>query len=114
MAEWTPEMVYAATSIALIGLGLYALIVRRHMIRRLMAVNIMGTGIFVLFIAMASRARDGTDPLPQAMVLTGIVVAVSATALGLVLIQRIYAVTGSTRLAEDDVSETDEVDEEPS
>lgn len=112
MTEWTLEMVYLTCSIALISLGLYALIVRRHMIRRLMAVNIMGTGIFITFISMASRAREVTDPLPQAMVLTGIVVAVSATALGLVLIQRVYAVTGSTRLS-DDAWDTDEVDEEP-
>ena len=41
------------------------------------------------------------DPVPHAMVLTGIVVAVSATAFALVLARRIYSVTGSTRLPED-------------
>lgn len=103
----TPELVYAATSVVLIGLGLYALVVRRHMIRRLMAVNIMGTGVFALLISLARRVDGQVDPVPQAMVLTGIVVAVSATAVGLVLIRKIYVDTGSTRLGES-VRETDE------
>lgn len=103
----TPELVYSVTSVVLIGLGFYALIVRRHMIRRLMAVNVMGTGIFILFIALATDVDGISDPVPQAMVLTGIVVAVSATALGLVLIRRIHAETGSTRLTEGGVA-TDE------
>ncbi len=104
----TPEFVYGLTGVVLVGLGLYAVIVRRHMIRRLLAVNIMGSGVFVVFIAMAARG-DETDPVPQAMVLTGIVVAVSATALGLVLIQRIVWTTGSTRLR--DPSKTDLLDD---
>ncbi len=95
------ELVYAITGIVLASLGLYALIVRRHMIRRLLAANIMGAGVFTLFVSLAAQVPDGVDPVPQAMVLTGIVVAVSATALGLVLIRRIHAATGSTRLAED-------------
>ena len=107
----TPELVYAATGIVLVSFGLYALIVRRHMIRRLMAVNIMGSGVFSFFIAMAARGPGEADPVPQAMVLTGIVVAVSATALGLVLIRRIHAVTGSTRLG-DEMAASDEIDEE--
>ncbi len=95
------ELIYAVTGIALTAVGLYALIVRRHMIRRLLAVNIMGAGVFTLFVSLATDVSNGVDPVPQAMVLTGIVVAVSATALGLVLIRRIYAATGSTRLAEE-------------
>ncbi len=94
----TTEMIYSATSTGLIGLGFYALLVRRHLIRRLMAINIMGTGVFILFVSLSARGDGELDPVPQAMVLTGIVVAVSATALGLVLIRRIHAVTGSTRL----------------
>ena len=98
----SPEMVYATTGVVLMGLGLYALIARRHLIRRLMAINIMGSGVFVVFVAMAARGPGQTDPVPQAMVLTGIVVAVSATAVGLVLIQRIFATTGRTGLSTGD------------
>jgi len=41
---------------------------------------------------------DDIDPLPHAMVLTGIVVAVSATALAFALLRRYYRETGSTQL----------------
>lgn len=95
------ELIYGTTSALLIGIGLYAVVVRRHMIRRLMAVNVLGSGVFVLFAAFAARGPVG-DPVPHAMVLTGIVVAVSATALGLVLTRRLYAMTGSTRLTPPD------------
>ncbi len=83
------DLIYATTAVVLIGLGLYTVLIRRHLVRKLMAVNILGSGVFVLFIALASSGEGDADPVPQAMVLTGIVVAVSATALGLVLIRRI-------------------------
>ena len=44
----------------------------------------LGNGIFLLLIAMAARAPGEPDPVPHAMVLTAIVVAVSATAVMLV------------------------------
>lgn len=93
----TMAMVYQGTAVVLMGLGLYAVIVRRNLIRRLMGANIFGTGVFMLFIAMTT-GEQGADPVPEAMVLTGLVVAVSATALGLVLIGDLYQETGSTWL----------------
>lgn len=95
-------IIYQAMAIALIGLGLYAVIVRRHLLRRLMGANIFGTGVFILFVALSKREDGGADPVPEAMVLTGIVVAVSATALGLVLIGDLHRATGSTRLGVDE------------
>lgn len=83
------DLIYVTTAVVLIGLGLYTVLIRRHLVRKLMAVNILGSGVFILFIALASSEEGDADPVPQAMVLTGIVVAVSATALGLVLIRRI-------------------------
>jgi len=41
------------------------------------------------------------DPVPQAMVLTGIVVAVAGTGLALALIVRLRAITGRTTLGDD-------------
>lgn len=103
------EFAYAVMSVALVALGFYGLVVRPHMIRKLLAVNVLGSGAFALFLAMAARGAR-TDPVVQAMVLTGIVVAISATALGLVLIRRIYATTGTIRLTIERRAE--EVDEE--
>jgi multicomponent Na+:H+ antiporter subunit C len=83
------EPIYLIMSACLIALGLYFLVMSRHRIRQLMAVNILGSGIFVAFVAVSPTVDGMADPVPQAMVVTGIVVAVSATALGLVLIRRI-------------------------
>jgi multicomponent Na+:H+ antiporter subunit C len=93
---------YALASVVLFCIGLHGLILYEHVIRKLLAVNIMGGGVFLLFVALAYRTPEmAPDPVPHAMVLTGIVVAVSVTALALVIARRMYAVTGQTRLPED-------------
>jgi len=52
----------------------------------------MGAGVFMLLIAVAYRGPGlPPDPVPHALVLTGIVVAVSATALALALVRRLHA-----------------------
>ena len=95
--------IYAVAAALLFALGLYGLATRRDLVRKMVALNVMGSAVFLLFIAVAFRDPDGgPDPVPQAMVLTGIVVAVSTTALGLGLARRIERETGSRRLPEDD------------
>ncbi len=90
---------YALTGVALFGLGVYALMAHAHLIRKILGINIMGSGIFLLLVAVALRAPGAApDPVPHAMVLTGIVVAVSATALALTLVSRIHTETGHTSL----------------
>jgi len=55
-----------------------------------LALNVMGAGVFLVLIAVAYRgAGTPADPVPHALVLTGIVVAVSATALALALGKRL-------------------------
>ena len=61
----------------------------------------VGSGVFLLFGAIAHRgARRGLggDPVPQALLITGIVVAFSATALAVALLLRLYDATGSVTL----------------
>jgi multicomponent Na+:H+ antiporter subunit C len=82
-------ILYALTGAALFGLGLSHAVRRAHPVRRVLALNIMGSGVFLVLIALARRAPGGADPVPQAMVLTGIVVAVSATAVALFLAIRV-------------------------
>lgn len=96
---------YSLAGLALFGIGLHALIVRAHLVTRILALNVMGTGVFMVLIAMA--ARDASpDPVPHALVLTGIVVTVSATALALVLTLRVRAATGRAELPEREQLET--------
>lgn len=66
-------------------LGLHGLMVARYAIRRIIAINIMGNGVFMIMVALAGRSSP-TDPVMQALVVTGLVVAVSATAFALRLI----------------------------
>jgi len=76
---------YLALGIALISLGLHGLISLHDPIRRLIAVNIMGSGTFLIMVALARR-EETPDPLLHALVVTGLVVAISATAFALRLI----------------------------
>jgi multicomponent Na+:H+ antiporter subunit C len=88
----------------LVGLGLYGLIVNPHPLRKILAFNVMGTGVFLLLGAIARRgagAGFGGDPVPQALLITGIVVAFSATALAVALLLRLHEVAGSVSLASD-------------
>lgn len=98
----SPFLIYGMATAALVGVGLYGLIVRAHLVRKILALNFIGSGVFLLLGAAAARDPAGTDPVPHAMVITGIVVAVSATALALTLASRICAATGATWLPEVD------------
>ncbi len=95
--------IYALVGVGLFSVGFYALVVHAHLLRKILAVNVMGSGVFVVLVALARRSGDMTpDPVPHAMVITGIVVAVSATALGLGLMLKVEAATGQARLPEQD------------
>jgi multicomponent Na+:H+ antiporter subunit C len=92
-------LVYAIAGAALVAIGFAAVATRRHLLRRIMALNVIGSGTFLVLIGLAQRAPERwPDPVPHALVLTGIVVAVSATALALVLFRRLHAATGATAL----------------
>jgi multicomponent Na+:H+ antiporter subunit C len=96
------ETIYGLCAAILVGIGLYGLIVQPHPLRKIMAFNVMGSGVFILFGAVARRgaaAGFGADPVPQALLITGIVVAFSATALAIALVLRLIAVTGSATLS---------------
>ncbi|GAB0147611.1 MULTISPECIES: cation:proton antiporter subunit C [Marichromatium] len=83
------QLLYGGAGVALCVLGLWAFLVHRPLLRKLIAINIMGSGVFHLLIALAERDGAPPDPVPHALVLTGIVVAVSATALALVFGRRL-------------------------
>ena len=101
----TPPMLYALAGMCLFGLGLYALIMHDHLLRKIIALNIMGNGVFLVLVALAGRTLDASpDPVPLAMVITGIVVTVSSTALALLLILRIQTAIGVSRLRDQQLS----------
>ncbi len=98
-------LIYTITGAGLFVLGLYALVIHAHLLRKILAINVMGSGTFLLLVALSrhSGQRLPADAVPQAMVITGIVVAVSATALALVLMLKLQRATGHARLSEESV-----------
>ena len=95
---------YGLCSAALVGLGLYGLIVRPEPLRKVLAFNLIGGGVFLLMGVVArsgAAAGFGGDPVPQALVITGLVVAFAATALALALLLRLFEATGQASLRSD-------------
>lgn len=94
-------VLYAMMGVALFSIGLYGLLAHAHLLRKVLALNFMGSGVFAVFVATAWRGPQvPPDPVPHALVLTGIVVAVSATAFALALLRRVHAETGRAYLPE--------------
>jgi multicomponent Na+:H+ antiporter subunit C len=98
----TTLTIYAFTSIILFSIGLFGLVSHLNLIRKIVSLNIMAGGTFLFLISLAYHGRSfDIDPVPQAMVLTGIVVTISATAFALCLARRIREKTGHCRLEHD-------------
>lgn len=76
------SLFWMAVGAALWLIGLHGLLTLHQALRRIIAFNLMGSGVFLVMIALAARSQP-TDPLLVALVVTGLVVAVSATALAL-------------------------------
>jgi len=101
-------------AMVLFGVGLYIMLARSNLIKKVIGLNIMETAVF-LFIIAVGYVHDGqppinpqhgeaipgvgqvayTHPLPSALVLTGIVIAVSTSAYALSLITRIHRRLGT-------------------
>ena len=93
----------------LVGLGLFGLITNPQPLRKILAFNLLGSGTFLLFGVIARRggaAGLGGDPVPQALVITGIVVAFAATAMAVALLLRLFQETGQTTLDSGDANGT--------
>ena len=92
--------------IALMMVGLYAVIARGNLVKKLVGLNIFQTAVFFLYISMgfvvdaaAPILTEGvtrySNPLTSVLILTAIVVGVATTALGLALVIRIKEAYGT-------------------
>lgn len=87
--------------IILMMAGLYIMIARYNLIKKMIGLGVFQTSIFYLYITMG-KVQGGSapiltddvvvysNPLPHVLILTAIVVGVATTAVGLALIVRIY------------------------
>ena len=102
-----------AVAMILFSLGLYTLIMRRNVIKKIIGLNIMETAVFLLLVSIGYleegvapiafpgvEASEMVNPIPQALVLTGIVIAVSTTALALSLAVKLYKKYGTLNVDE--------------
>ncbi len=95
------EVLFGLAGAVLAGLGLYGLVADPAPLRKLLAFNLLGGGVFLVFGVVARRgaaAGLGGDPVPQALVITGLVVAFAATALAVALLRLLFERTGQTLL----------------
>ncbi|WP_431275300.1 NADH-quinone oxidoreductase subunit K [Variovorax ureilyticus] len=86
----------------LIGLGLYGFVIHPQPLRKILAFNLIGNGVFLVCAVIARRgaaAGLGGDPVPQALLITAIVVAFAASALAVALLLRLQEETGDAALA---------------
>ena len=93
-----------AAAIILFGIGLTMLLFHRNLIKKLIGMNIMDTGVFLFLASMGyiegrrapiivdgiQHVQASINPVPAGLVLTGIVVSVSVTAVMLSLAIRLY------------------------
>jgi multicomponent Na+:H+ antiporter subunit C len=97
--------------ILLMMIGLYIVIARGNLIKKIVGLNIFQTSVFMFYISIG-KVSGGTapifpidmkinpatvysNPLPHVLILTAIVVGIATTALGLALIVRIREVYGT-------------------
>lgn len=85
----TSDALYTLLSALLVAMALVSVFTARHLIRRLLALNILSSAVFLLLV-LTAHTTVGIDPVPHALVLTGIVVSVSTTAVVLALYLRRY------------------------
>ncbi|MBV8334277.1 MAG: NADH-quinone oxidoreductase subunit K [Alphaproteobacteria bacterium] len=97
-------ILYGFCSALLVGMGIFGVITHPQPLRKILAFNLIGSGVFLLFGVVAGRgaaAGFGGDPVPQALVITGLVVAFAATALAVALVLRLFQETGRATLGSD-------------
>jgi multicomponent Na+:H+ antiporter subunit C len=105
-------------AIILMMIGLYIMISRGNLVKKIMGMNIFQTSVIMLYVSMG-KVDGGTppiliegakdvvysNPVPQVLMLTAIVVGVASTSVGLALAVRIKEAYGT--LEEDEIAELD-------
>lgn len=99
-------------TVALMVIGLYVVLVRGNLIKKLVGLSIFQTSVYLLYVGpgkilggTAPIIADGftvyANPLPHVLILTAIVVGIATLALGLAIVVRIHEAYGT--IEEDEV-----------
>lgn len=88
----TPDVIYGLAGLAVFGLGLWRALTLVAPLRRVLALKLCAVGAsFLLIVAAWRQPPAAADAVPHALVITGIVVMVSATGVVLALIRRLHS-----------------------
>lgn len=91
MTGLTAATIHGLAGLAVFGIGLAGALGATDRLRRLIALKLCAVGAGFVLVAAAWRPGPAApDPVPHALVITGIVVTVSATAAALALIRRLH------------------------
>ena len=105
---------YETAAVIFFGIGLTTLLLHKNMIKKIMGFNIMDTAIYLFLTSKGYivgrlapivvnddlRVETYVNPIPSGLVLTGIVVSVSVTALMLAITVRLYKRYGTLDIDE--------------
>ena len=102
--------------IVLMMIGLYTVVSRGNLIKKIVGLNIFQTSVFLLYISMGmvsggtapiltGKPEVYSNPLPHVLILTAIVVGVATLALALALVVRIKGAYGT--IEEDEIQDAD-------
>ena len=84
-------LIFGLTGLAVFAAGLFGALVLVEPLRRMLALKLCSVGAgFLLVVGAWREPPDMPDPVPHALVITGIVVMISATAVALALIRRLH------------------------
>jgi uncharacterized MnhB-related membrane protein len=86
--------VLAATGLLIMGLALWTFTTQRHLLRRLLAFNLLGSGIFLLLAGLAGPMAE-----VRGLILVGLLVALLGSVLGALLLLRLHALADRVTLA---------------
>ena len=89
---------FATIGSLVIALALHCFFRRAHILPRLFAINLMGSGVFLIMISMARSIRV-LDLVAEVLVLTGILISLGATSLALHIFIRYYQSSRSLTLS---------------
>ena len=105
--------VYYFGAISLILIGLYAVLVKKNVLKILVGLSIMESGVNLLLVSVgyiSGRSapilsegigpNNAVDPIPQALVLTAIVIGVATTAMALSVAIILYERYGTLNIEE--------------
>jgi multicomponent Na+:H+ antiporter subunit C len=103
-------------TVLLMAAGLYIMIARGNLVKKLIGLSIFQTSVYLLYIApgkliggtapiVSARYEVYSNPLPHVLILTAIVVGIATLALGLAIVVRIREAYGS--IEEDEIVAAD-------